>query len=260
MRPAVRVRAHGRRMIHARRTPPIDRDLLSRRLDREWAALRRRPRVLAEVRRWNLTVQPLTDLDELLAATGYRRPPTVGHNEALRRLLARARTDDLAARIVLQRILPGLLAAVRRRGRRHGPAGLFEELVGCAWISIRRARVGDESAHVAATLISDAVHRAFVAPRRRRSAREVTIEPGAFADHPDPDTTTPLEELAGLFREARERGLPAEDVELVRALMRWESTAGVAAVRNVTARTVRNHRDRAAYGIRRRTEVDPEAA
>ncbi len=259
MRPAVRVWAHGRRMIHVRR-PLTARDRLSRRLDLDWAALRRRPDVVAEVRRWSLTAGPLADLDELLAVTCYRRPPTDEHNETLRRLLARARTDDLAARIVLQRILPGLLAAVRRRSRRHGPSGLFEELVGCAWISIRRARVGEESEHVAATLISDAVHRAFVAPGRRRSAREVTIEPGAFADQPDPDPTTPLEELAGLFREARERGLPSEDVELVQALMRSESTAAVAAARNVTARTVRNHRDRAAYRIRRRTEVDPEAA
>lgn len=129
-----------------------------------------------------------------------------------------------------------------------------------AWVAIRRTHVAADSEHVAATLISDATHRAFVAPRRRRSAREMTIDPGAFADEPDHTVTTPLEELAALVREARERGLPSEDLELVRALMRVESTAAVAAARSVTARTVRNHRDRAVYRIRRRTEVDPEAA
>jgi hypothetical protein len=40
--------------------------------------------------------------------------------------------------------------------------------------------------------------------------------------------------------------------------VRAESTAVVAAARQVTPRTVRNHRDRAVYSIRRLTDVDPE--
>lgn len=260
MRPPVSTLAHRHGMFDVRRSPRSDPHRLSRRLDHEWAALRRRRSALAAVGTWGLTPSPIVDLDEVLAATGYRQAAGPDHNETLRRLLALARTDDLAARIVLQRILPGLLAIVRRRGVRHGAAGLFEELIGTAWIAIRLTHVAADSEHVAATLISDAAHRAFVAPARRRSAREVAVDPGAFAETPDPRVATALEELAALLREAREHGLPSEDVELVRELVRAESTTAVAAARQVTARTVRNHRDRAVYGIRRRTQEDPAAA
>jgi hypothetical protein len=220
---------------------------------------------LATVAGWQLTDGRGGDLDELLLATGYRHAARPDGNEVLRRLLDRARAGDgsggrdLAGRIVLQRILPGLLAVVRRRGYGRGTAGLFEELIGTAWISIRVAHVAPDSRHVAATLISDATHRAFVAPRRRRSAREVVTDPIAFVEEAATEELTPLEELAALVAEARGRGLPSEDLTTVRDLMRTESTALVAAARAVTARTVRNHRDRAVYSIRRLTEPDPTA-
>jgi hypothetical protein len=236
-----------------------NRPALSVQLDREWAALRRRRSVLDSVRGWNLIDGPLADLDEVLAATGHRRTGTPAHNAALRRLLDRARTDDLAARIVLQRILPGLLAQVRRRAIRHGTSGLFEELVGSAWTSIRVAFVAPESRHVAAILVNDAAHRAFVAPARRRSSCEFAVDPGTFADRSGGVDVTPVEELAGLVREARERGLASEDLALVRDLMRTESPSALAAERKVTARTIRNHRARAVYSIRRLTDVDPLA-
>lgn len=237
--------------MHVQQRPPRT-DQLSALLDHDWAALRRRPAVLARARAWGLTERPIGDLDDLLAATGYRCAPTPERNAVLRALLDVARTDDLAARIVLQRILPGLLAVVRRRARfHHGSGGLLEELVGAAWITIRVAYVAPGSRHVAATLVSDARHRAFVAPARKRSAGEVARDPSAFVESPGHDEPSALEELAELVREARRRGLPAEDVELVRDLVRAESTAAVAAARSVTPRTVRNHRARAVYGIRR---------
>jgi hypothetical protein len=235
-------------------------DLLSCRLDREWAALRRRRAALERVGAWALTPGPVTDLDAVLAAAGYRQPATRARNEVLHRLVERARSDDLAARIVLQRILPGLLAVVRHRRARFDADDVFEELIGAAWIVIRLGRVTPASQHVAATLISASAHRAFVAPARRRSTTEVMTDPGRFGEHADRSDLSPFEELAALVREAREHGLPPEDLELVRALVRLESTTAVAAARKVTARTVRNHRDRAVYGIRRRTQVDPAAA
>jgi hypothetical protein len=209
---------------------------------------------------WALTPGPVSDLDALLAAAGYRQPATRAHNDVLRQLVERARTDDLAARIVLQRILPGLLAVVRHRCVTRRTDGLFEELVGAAWIVIRLGRVTPTSQHVAATLISAAAHRAFVAPARRRSTTEVMTDPGTFSEQADGHEVSAFEELAALVREARERGLPPEDLDLVRELVRTGSTTAVAAARHVTPRTVRNHRDRAVYGIRRRTQVDPAAA
>jgi len=237
---------------------PTDRHL-SERLDGDWSRLRRQPSALSAVRRWRLATAPVTDLDDLLVATGYRRrTATAAENELLHGLLDRARTDDLAARIVLQRMLPGLLADVRRRGH-HGAGcrGLFEELLANAWITIRVSHVAERSEHVAATLVRDACHRTFVAPGRRRSAGEVAVDPGSFVDEPDDTQVTPLEELAAVVGEARHRGLDPADVQLIRDLMRVESPTRLAAQREVTPRTVRNHRDRAVYSIRRLTDPAP---
>lgn len=230
---------------------------MSHRLDEEWQHLRRRPRHVRRAARWGLVPgpDPLTDLQQVLTATGYRTTPTPAHNAALRELVRIARTDELAARVVLQRILPGLLAAVARRARLHGNGELFEELAGHAWISIRVAYVDIESRHVAATLIGDAVHRAFVAPQRRRSTTELTRDPGAFQHEPAAESVTALEELAAVVREACQHGLPIEDLELVRGLLRAGTPTALAAQRRVTTRTIRNHRDRAVYSLRRLTEA-----
>ena len=56
MRPPVRRSAHGAGMPAARDV------LLSCRLDREWAALRRRPDVLRAVARWSVTAGACEDL------------------------------------------------------------------------------------------------------------------------------------------------------------------------------------------------------
>lgn len=233
---------------------------LSTRLDREWGALRRDPRALTAVGRWGLRDRPFVDLDEVLDAVGYRQTPVAAHNDLLHALTDQARTDDLAARIVLQRMLPGLLADVRRRGGfGRGTAGLFEELLANAWITIRVAHIDPTSACVAGTLVRDACYRTFRAPLRRRVVDEVSVDPGSFTDQPAPADQTALEELAEVVGEARARGLGADDVELVRALVRAESPGEVARDRQVTPRTVRNHRDRAVHEIRRLTDAVPAA-
>jgi len=226
---------------------------LSQRLDMEWAALRRQPHVLRTVRRWRVLDVPLADLDTLLVSCGYRAAPTPGRNEVLGRLVEQARHDDLAARIVLQRLLPGLLATVRRRAARVGTDGLFEELAGAAWISIRTTNVRVGSDAIAAALISDAYHRAFVAPRRRRAATEVPLDPGQLEHAPASMEASAFEELVDVVGEARRGGLPDEDLDLVVHLLRAGSPAALAAERNVTARTVRNHRARATFRIHRLT-------
>lgn len=240
----MRVVAHGAGM------PDATCSDLSSRLDAEWAALRRRPAALARARRWGVTVRPVADLDDLLAAVGHRVSTDPADNDRLRVLLQVARTDDLAARVVLQRILPGLLARVRRRGRARRD-GVFEELLGAAWISIRTTRHGEGCANLAAALVYDAVHRAFTAPARRRSAGEVALDPASFEEDEESRSPSSLEELLELVADARRHGLSDEDLRLVADLLRTGSAAVVAAERDVTPRTIRNHRARAAHEIRR---------
>ncbi|MFV0309234.1 MAG: hypothetical protein ACK5OX_15985 [Desertimonas sp.] len=232
---------------------------LSAQLDREWAMLRRRPEALVAAARWRV-VEPLEDLDDVLVAVGHRAEPSAERDARLAQLVGHARTDQLAARVVLQRLVPGLLGEVRRQGRRdRSTVGAFEELVGHAWIVIRVAALPVHTPCVAARLVDAARYRAFVAPRRRRSFHEVVVDPSKFAETPASLDPTAFEELAALLGEAREHGLDRDDLVLMRDLMRAESPAALARAREVTPRTIRNHRDRAVHSIRQLTEAGSAA-
>jgi len=91
-------------------SPPNHRFLLTR-LQQEWNLLRIRPTLVRRASAWQLTPRVLDSLDDLLVLTGLgSRPAPAGSDDALRQLVTLARHDDLAARIVLQRMLPGLAA------------------------------------------------------------------------------------------------------------------------------------------------------
>jgi hypothetical protein len=222
---------------------------LSERLDREWRALSRRPDAVARARSWRVTELPFADLDELLVVLGYRAVHTPAHNERLVRVVEIGRRDDLAARVVLQRVLPGLLALVRHRRWAH--EGSFEELVGAAWLSIRACRTDGCPEQVAANVVRDAAYRAFTAPARRRSATEIAVDPHTLEETPDVPRIGPCEELATLLADARGLGVAADDLALMRDLVVVGSPGRVAALREVTPRTVRNHRDRITARLRR---------
>lgn len=222
--------------------------VLSAGLDEEWLRLRRRPSAVARARTWQITELPFADLDQLLAHTGYRVAPTRVRNDTLTALVAAARHDDLAARIVLQRILPGLLAVIRRR--RRSDDGSFEELIGAAWMSIRACHTERQPHQVAANLVRDAAHRAFVAPHRRLSASEIVVDPHTLEETPYDPLVSACEELANLLAEARAAGLPNEDLDFVRDLVVVGSPSRLATQRQITPRTVRNHRDRATARLR----------
>jgi hypothetical protein len=224
---------------------------LSARLDEEWMTIRTRPPLVARARAWAVTDVPFEDLDELLVLAGYRVESTPEGNDVLARLVAIARTDELATRIVLQRVLPGLLAIVRRRREPGGTHGAFEELIGAAWLAIRSCGGERQPEHVAAAIVRDAAYRAFVAPVRRLAATEVSVDPRTLEETPFIAIISPCEELATLLGDARTAGLPGRDLDLLGHLARAGSPSIVAADRKVSTRTVRNHRDRATARLRR---------
>jgi hypothetical protein len=226
-----------------------DRHLLSLRLELEWRALRARPDAIDRARGWGVTDAPFDDLDELLRLAGFGAASTVAGNEVLRQLARLGRHDELAARVVLQRVLPGLLATVVRR--RRSPDGAFEELVGAAWVTIRASRTPWDHEQVAANIVRDAAYRAFTAPFRRRSASEIAVDPRTLDETPAVCEISAGEELASLLAEARADGVPTADLDLVRDLVVVGSPGRLAAQRQVTPRTVRNHRDKATAQLRR---------
>jgi DNA-directed RNA polymerase specialized sigma24 family protein len=254
VRPAVsgpvRVVAHAPGMpnLHRPRRPKrrTRTRRLSARLDREWELLRSRTRAVARARSWGVTDRVFADLDELLALAGHGTERTAEANAVLGRLVDAGRVDQLASRVVLQRLLPGLLATVRRRG----PDGELEELIGAAWLAIRAYRTDRRPQRIAANLVRDAAYIAFTAPRRRRSATEVAMDPQLFEETPADESVNAFEELARVLADARGAGLPDEDADLVRRLVRAGSPSAVAAECKVTTRTVRNRRDKATARLR----------
>jgi hypothetical protein len=228
----------------------------SRRLDAEWEYLRTSRRALRRARSWaaadpahplGVVVAGIDDLDHLIAATQRGR----GTGDAiLLRLVELAREDELAGRVVIQRLLPALVSRslpYRCFHERIDPVSLS---VPAAWLALRSYDTARRRHHVAASLLSDAVFAAFRQPLRRRSASEVVRSPDSFSHMTAEPAPTGLEELAAVVRDARTAGVPDDDLELIRALARAESPRSVAVDRAVTSRTVRNHRDRAVARVR----------
>ncbi len=237
---------------HRRLAPPARRaTTLHPRLQDEWEYLRRRPDLLAEARGWRVTRINIDDLDELLTLAGFRCPASAETERVLLRLVLLARAEPLAGRIVLQRLLPGLLARVRRR--RHwirGTTDVFEELVSAAWTVICEYDPRRRPSCLAAALISGADYVAFGRDQRRRDPVD-PCDPHQLDRVVDPTPPTSPEELAALLREGRDDGMTDRDLAIVHGLVAAGSPSALAAELGVTPRTVRNRRDRATSRLRR---------
>lgn len=215
----------------------------STRLHGEWRRLRRRPDHLDRVSVWGFG--PIDDLDELLVLCGLDQSPAPDHDLHIRRLVELARNDDLAARVVIQRLLPGLLTVVARRGRQgyRTSGDPLDELLGATWVAVRTFDPGRRPSSLAAALVSDAEYRVYRAPFRRRRADPVdptTLELTTLR----PDSPHPADELTELLADAEDAGLPRCDLDLAQRLLTSTSTEAIAAALGVTARTIRNRRKR----------------
>jgi len=211
------------------------------RLAAEWTRLCHRPAAIRAATAWQIADRPLADLDDLLSLIGFESAQTPQTEQRLRRLVLLAADDDLAARIVIQRILPGLLAVVRRR-RRYVGDDAFDELLSAAWVVVRTFNPERRPACLAASLIADADYRAFRAQGRRKVAPTDPIdEAELLADRTQPH---PVDELSELFAEALAAGIPQSDIVLLRQLLGTPTANQVAERLDVTPRTIRNRRDR----------------
>lgn len=236
--------------------PTNSRPRIRPRLEQEWSRLRHRPTAVTRARSWHVTEDDFDDLDGLLRLAGFGVPSTTATSEVFHRLVETGRHDDLAARVALQRLLPGLLAVVRRRAAdSDGPDGLLEEIVGAAWIMIRCYDLDRRPACLAAALVWGADHRAFRTGTQLRARRErragASIMDRMLDVWPDRSTAaTPHDELAEVLADARSAGVDEDDLWLVQRLVETGSTEAVAAELGVTARTIRNRRDRVTYRLR----------
>ena len=239
------------------------------RLDAEWAHLRISRRALRPARRWAdsyrdhplaAVVADLSDLDDIRRATQRTNDPDRPDDAILLALVELARTDELAGRCVLQHLVPALIAQAMRYRSFTDKSDPVGHVVTAAWLAIRSYDVERRRRHVASSLISDAVFQAFRRHLRLRSQSEQICSPATFIEVPHHDeATTPLDEFVTVLREARQAGVPSGDLDLLRQLVRVGSPKAVAEQRNVTPRTIRNHRDRAIDHVRAALAV-PAAA
>ena len=225
------------------------------RLQREWGNLSRSPRALALVEGWALHVVPCRSLDDVLVATGLglRGCPGDHDDEIVGRLVVLARDHALAGRIVLQRLLPGLAAIARRRSRGSHSAVLLEttdELLVTAWAVIRTYRVERHPSFVVPSMLREIERRTF-RPERRRRLEVVAVGDEVLARAPAPEQSpTAAEQVAELLAEAARCGLDPSDLDLARRLAAGATSAELAAERDVTDRTIRNHRAALVHRLR----------
>ena len=289
VRPAVTVEAHGHRMTNTLPLPPV-RSLplfkqhpangLVGQLHTEWQGMSHRRSALAQARSWQLPVCHFDSLQQLVEWAAADRPydlpddaPGQDRGEAkvdgampgcasydsrrstdplMAALMMWSKTDDLAARIVLQRMLPGLCASARRRAT--GPADRrrrLDELVSVAWTVIRSFDESRYDGYVVAKLVRGCEYRAFDKDRRRKLSAWPTAPDQMDMELAVQASPDPLEELVELMVQARDcGGLSADDLDFLAIVINAPTVLEAARRLNVTARTVRNHRDAVTHRLR----------
>lgn len=160
-------------------------------LEREWQQLARGI-LPARLRLWaerEPVLAPFVDPARLLE---FMRGPasSARKDELLRPLIRLAADDPLAARVLLQLLLPGLKRIAGRALHDVSERDeLWELLLAHAWERIRRYPLAQRPRHIAANVLLDTLKhtmRELERERRRRRHNDANVEPAAPA--PDPRT------------------------------------------------------------------------
>lgn len=255
-------RADDAPMASIRTSVPLGQELLD-----DWTALVRATR-------------QSEDLDALLVSVGYRpypapRSPSPGNERAdhdradagadadgadgrLAALVAEARHNALAARVVLQRLLPGILSIARRRGDREWRLTLeyYDELLANAWIVIRCYPIHRRPRAVAANLLRDIEYQTFTRPVRLRRVATCTLENPADDDEDTPSeyevrpSAHPFVEIVEVLHTAALGGLDDHWLEFAAALASGTTLEETAAQRSCSTRAERYRRAQLVSRIR----------
>ena len=239
-----------RTLTHPTGSTPMLRDLSA-----EWRRISTARPVLRRVNSWGLPASPVGHLDEVLSLAGFGQDPRDSvADRYLFLLVERAATDELAARIVLQRLLPPLIAVARRRGKITvgGFDEALTEVVSQAWLLIRTYPLERRPAKVASNLVRDSEYHAFVKPTRYQ---RYTVQPcdtesmnAVAAPHEDEDCSLLLSDI--LDRTAPT--LSPESVSILRQLADGATVEQLAKRYGVQIRTVRTWRRDAINELRGR--------
>jgi hypothetical protein len=238
-------------------TIPNHRYLLTR-LQRDWNLLSCRRSAVRRASDWHLSPLALTSLDDLLTLTGLGSGAfDPSSDEVMRRLVTLARHDDLAARVVLQRMLPGLSACAKRHSHNfETQLDALDELLSEAWGVVRSFPIERRARYVIKNLLRDCEYRAFDKIRRRMLVHEFT-DPARLdlPVEPDDSAAEPLGTIVDLLVRARATWMTDLDLAVVTALLNTSTVKQAAVVLQVTDRTVRTRRGIIAARLRQLAEA-----
>lgn len=246
---AISVTREAARLRHPSGNTPAVRQLVD-----DWAALAAKPRVVRQVNGWGLPGAPIGHLDDVLERAGFGREATCSDGDRyLAALVKRAAHDELAGRIVLQRILPPLIAIAARRGRimQGGFTEAFTLTVAQAWMLIRTYPIERRPAKIAANLVRDAEYHAFVREARLKRVSECTLSDEMLSASPAPGIELTAEsELRDLLADAKQQLLTDRQIDVLTRVGKGESFDDIADDYGVSMRTVRGWRREAVDALR----------
>lgn len=251
-------RAHTREMPPRPGAYPLVRttalDGPGRQLIDEWDSLSRKRATVGTINNWGVFGHRIEQLDDVLVALGFGGAVDDSDSDHLLwHMVVLAENDLLAARIVLHRVMPALLAVAKRRSGivAGGIDRALGDVIPAAWVTIRTFPHQRRLAKIAANIVLDSEYQAFVRESRLRRVVEVPVSPELFgaarqtAQHMVTD-----EELNAVLDEALSRGVPAEQVELLRQFGLGNNSDAIARTTGWSARTIRNHRRAALDAVR----------
>jgi hypothetical protein len=231
----------------------------------EWTRLSSDRATSNRLARWQRVGGPSAEnLDDLLQQTGFFGSRNDDDADQLLLQVVRLAADDaLAARLVLQRVLPGLVNVAKRRGGRspRGRHEAFAELTASAWIVIRTYPADRRPQHIAANIVRDAEYQAFVRNARLRSSTHVDLgldldAPGGHgrvSSNDDGDVTRavePMSEVIDVLSTARDAGVSETDLRFAAAWASGWSTKRLADGFDMCERSARNRRALVAARLR----------
>lgn len=223
-------------------------------LDRDWAAFVASVDAVAALDRWRtVSVLLAPDLDMLVARVWAASKPAA--DRACAELARRAPADQVAARVLLQVLRPGL----RNLGRRLALGGSFDdvdqELLAIAWERIRTYPIDRRPSSIAANVLLD-VRKAYVRGAAGPETRLLSLDdlpasrsPTApSAEHEALDAHGPsLRRAHARLTAAIDRGAITSASAFVvwRTRVQEDDEAEVAADLGVGVRTLQRRRQRA---------------
>lgn len=104
-------------------------------------------------------------------------------------------------------------------------------------------------------MLCDTSFETFVRPQRLRRSSEVPRSHDMFDESTAEQSVDPLHELVEVLNDARNNGLAQSDIDFLCRLVTSGKPEVLAREMNVTARTVRNHREAILHRVRNAVAV-----